>query len=105
MAISHDICFKVSILLYCVEAQYNNALYMADIVWKYNITYVLYMAISHGIFFKVSILQYYYIVWKYNITYILCMAISHGIFFQSVYVTILLYCVKVQYNVHALYVY
>ena len=54
---------------------------MADIVWKYNITYVLYMAISHGIFFKVSILQYYYIVWKYNITYILCMAISHGIFF------------------------
>ena len=37
-------------------------LFIADIVSKYNITYVLYMAISHGIFFKVSTLQYYHIV-------------------------------------------
>ena len=55
---------------------------MANIVSKYNITYVLYMVISHGIFFKVSILQYYYIASKYNITYVLYMAISHGIFFK-----------------------
>ena len=37
-------------------------LFIADIVSKYNITYVLYTAISHGIFFKVSTLQYYHIV-------------------------------------------
>ena len=89
------------------------SLYVAGIVWKYNITYVLYKAISHGIFFKVSIFQYYYIVSKYNITYalymastvskynityvlymagivskynityVLYMAISHGIFFMA----------------------
>ena len=34
---------------------------MANIAWKYNIMYVLYMAISDDIFSKVFILQYYYI--------------------------------------------
>ena len=58
---------------------------MANIAWKYNIMYVLYMAISDDIFSKVSILQYYYyyyIVWKYNIMYVLHMATSHGTFFK-----------------------
>ena len=95
---------RVKIILYfhtilLIVWKYNITymLYMADIVLKYNITYILYMAISHGIFSKVSILQYYYIVWKhnitytlymadivwkYNITYVLYMAITHSIFFK-----------------------
>ena len=79
--------------------------YMA--VWKYNITYVLYMAISHGIFFKVSIFQYYYIVWKYNIMYVLYMAgiVSKCLLYNHGILLYWLYCVEVQHNVRTLYGY
>ena len=58
------------------------------------------MTISQG---RVSVCQYYNIVWKYNITYVLYMANSQGnITILSFSMSILQYCVEIQYNVRTL---
>ena len=53
--------------------------------------------------FAMSILQYYNIVWKYNITYVLYTAISQGRVSVCLYYNIIQYFVDVQYNVRTLY--
>ena len=56
------------------------------------------MANSQG---RVSVCLYYNIVWKYNITYFIWLTAK--VEFQYVYIRILQYRVKVQYNVRTLY--